>query len=212
MCVLLSPVIWIRQLHAASTKSAIVDSIAVHIEGVGVITRMELVQYAALSSVIDYGYDNSIKKLKEKQFIKTYENKLIDRLLMLKDAQLLSIKNPGQTEVNNMIQDLKSMFPGEKYYNEFLKHYAITDAGLKKYMSDELILKQYIHDEISVLVNVNDTDIRDYYKNHITSFKGVSKEDAYKSIKQILHHKAYEKVLKSWIKTLKQHREIIILY
>ncbi|MCL5878947.1 MAG: SurA N-terminal domain-containing protein [Deltaproteobacteria bacterium] len=200
-------------LADASAKPVILDRIVASIQGAGVITEIQLEQYAAVRSVFESGYHKSAQEqLNDHQFMKSTLDMLIDRTLMLKDAQLLSIIQPGQEKVKNMVAQFRAKFNSENDFNDFLKRNAITPDYLNKYMTDELIVRQYLNDEIKMLVKVSNHDIEQYYENNKNAYNGISKKDAEKDIKALLLKKEYDKQLKSWIKTLTLNREIVIMY
>ena len=197
----------------ASAKSVIIDRIVASIQGAGVITDVQLVQYAAVNSVVESGYHKSLQEqLNDRRFMQSALDRLIDRTLMLKDAQLLSIIHPGQEQVKNMVAEFRAKFKSESDFNDYLKRYALSPDYLNKYMADELIVRQYLNDEIKMLVKVSNHDIDQYYNNNKAAYKGMSKKDAEKDIKAVLLQKEYSKQLKSWIKTLTLNREIMIMY
>ncbi|MCL4468669.1 MAG: SurA N-terminal domain-containing protein [Deltaproteobacteria bacterium] len=200
-------------LADASAKPVVLDRIVASIQGAGVITDIQLVQYAAVRSVFESGYHKSMQEqLNDRQFMKTTLDMLIDRTLMLKDAQLLSIIQPGQEKVKNMVAQFRAKFNSENDFKDYLNRYAITPDYLNKYMTDELIVRQYLNDEIKMLVKVSNHDIEQYYENNKNAYNGISKKDAEKDIKALLLKKEYGNQLKSWIKTLTLNREIIIMY
>ncbi len=190
----------------------IIDKVAASIQGVGVITSLQLMRYAAVNAVSEDGPSKGIQDMKDDEYIRSSLNQLIDKMLMLKDAKLLSIKTPDQKEVNILIEQFKAKFSSNINYDAFIRQYAINEDYLNKYMSDELIIKQYIYDEIRILVKISEKNIKAYYQNNKEAFKGLETADIDQQIKKILEQKEYDRQLKSWIKTLSLHREIIILY
>ena len=200
-------------LADASAKPVILDRIVASIQGAGVITEVQLIQYAAVRAVFESGYDKSVQEqLNDRRFMKSALDMLIDRTLMLKDAQLLSIIQPGQEQIKNMVVRFRAKFNSEKDFNAFLKRYAITPDYLNKYMTDELIVRQYLNDEVKMLVKVSNHDIDQYYESNKDAYKGIGKKEADKEIKALLLQKEYGKQLKSWIKTLTLNRDIRIMY
>jgi len=198
--------------YYAKANQIVIDRIVASIEGVGVITNVQLVQYAAITAVLDSGYNKAIEELKDPQYMRTSLDKLINRTLMLKDAQLLSLNKPGQQQIEDLIKQFKMKFNSETELEKFLKYYGITNNYLEKFMSDTLIVNQYLNDEVRVLIKVSNKDIEQYYKDNINAYKEMNKQDAEKSIKILLEQQAYDKQLKSWIKTLSLNRQIIIMY
>ncbi len=211
LCFIFAVALSIKQPYAHA-EQIMVDSIVASVQGAGVITNVQLVQYAAVSAVLKSGYDEAVKDLNDHQFMKMSLDKLIDRTLMLKDAQLLSITPPDQKDITDMIAMFRVKFKSDNDYNNYTKQYAITDGYLKKYMADTLIVRQYLNDEVKMLINVTNKDIEQYYESNRDKYNGISKQAAEKEIKALLEQKEYDKQLKSWIKTLMLHRQIIIMY
>ena len=109
-------------LADASAKPVILDRIVASIQGAGVITGVQLIQYAAVRSVFESGYHTSVQgQLNDHQFMKSTLDMLIDRTLMLKDAQLLSIIQPGQEKVKNMVAQFRAKFNSENDFNDFFR-------------------------------------------------------------------------------------------
>ncbi len=211
LCFIFSVLLFIKPSYAHA-EQIMVDSIVASVQGAGVITNVQLVQYAAVSAVLKSGYSEAVQDLKDHQFMKLSLDRLIDRTLMLKDAQLLSINPPDQQEITNMIARFRAKFKSDNDYNNYTKQYAITEVYLKKYMGDTLVVKQYLNDEVKMLINVTNKDIEQYYDSNRDKYKGMNKQAAEKDIKELLEQKEYNKQLKLWIKTLMLHRQIIIMY
>jgi len=203
-------IVWKPQNVVA--KEIIVDRIAASVQGTGVITTLQLIRYSAINAVIKTGYKKGTEELKNDQFIKASLNKLIDRILILKDAELLSIKPTDPQKIRGMIRRFKAKFESNRDYDDFAGQYDITENYLRKYMSEELTVKRYIYEEIRILVKVSNKDIQTYYMNNKEAYKGMKRRDANKKIKEMLEQKERKKQMKSWIKSLRLHREIIILY
>lgn len=196
----------------AHAQPIIVDRIAASVEGTGVITEMQLLQYAAVHTVLDSGYDQAVAMLGDHQYIQASLNSLINRTLILKDARLLSLQQPKQADVDAMVVRFRSRFKSGQEYDRYMKHYGLTRGYLVQYMTDSLIVRQYLNDEVRMLVRVSSADVERTYENNKDAYKGMSRNDALQEIKAQLEQQEYERQLKSWIKTLTLHREIIILY
>jgi hypothetical protein len=210
-CLLFAAVLSIK-LASAQAEPVIIDRIVASVEGSGVITNVQLVQYTAVSAVLESGYSKAVQDMENPGYMKSSLDRLIDRMLMLKDAQLLSIRPPDQGAVNTMISRFRSEFKSEGDYRDYMKQYVLTQDYLKKYMIDSLTVQQYLNDEIQMLVKVSSADIEQYYENNREAYRGMTKQDAEKDIHALLKQKEYNQQLKSWIKTLMLHREIIIMY
>jgi hypothetical protein len=212
MAIVTEPLFLLSRPSFASADPIVVDRVVASIQGVGVITSLQLIRYAAVNAVSETGYRKGMQEMQDDTFIRSSLNGLVDRTLMLKDAQLLSIKTPDMQEINVMVGQFRARFNSNNEYEAFMKKYAMDADYLNRFMSDELIIKQYINDEISMFVKISDEDVRTYYENNAEAFKGQTMEDADRHIKELLEQKEYDKQLKSWIKTLSLHRGIIILY
>lgn len=211
LSVLFAPGLFMKPTFAFA-QPVIVDKIAASIEGVGVITSLQLMQYSAISAVMDDGYEKCIGELKDPVYIRSSLNKLIDRMLMLKDAQLLSVKPPAPGIISGMVGQFKAKFKSDKDYDDFMKQYALSADYLSKYMSEELTINQYTYDEIKMLVHVSDKDVASYYKNNKEAYENMDRREAETKIRKLLEQEDYDRELKSWIKTLALHRGIIITY
>lgn len=191
-----------------------VDRIVASMQGVGVITSLQLVRYTAVDMVYEKGYERALldADMADDLFMRGSLNKLIDRMLILKDARLLSIRPPGREALEGMVRQFGKRFGSGAEYDGFMKRYAVTPAYLYKFMSDELVVRQYVYDEIKILVKISDRDVASYYANNRQEFKGQGRAVAYQRIRDMLEEKKYDEELRAWIKTLSLHREIIIMY
>lgn len=196
----------------AFANTTLLDRIVAYVEGVGVITDVQLIQYTAVNTILKSGYSKSIEELNNYSYMRSSLSRLIDRMLILRDAQLLSINKPKQQEINELIEEFKKKFHSPAEIETFMHKYAITDQYLKKFMSDKILVEHYLADEVWGLVRVSEKDVEQYYNNNLNAYKGMSKEEALREIKAFLEKQAYEKQLKSWIKTLTVNRQIIIMY
>lgn len=196
----------------AHAGPVIVDRIAASVEGAGVITEMELIQYAAVSTVMDHGSERAGTMLGDHAYMKSVLDDLIDRTLILKDARLLSMQQPRQADVDGMVARFRSRFKTVQAYDRYLQQYGLTPAYLNQYMTDSLIVRQYLNDEVRMLVRVSDAEVARVYENNKDTYTGMSRSDADKEIRAQLEQQKYRRQLKSWIKTLTLHREINILY
>ncbi|MGB9734990.1 MAG: hypothetical protein ACP5JP_01460 [bacterium] len=196
----------------AKGKPIVLDRIVASIEGVGVITNVQLIQYAAVNAVLKSGYSQSIEQLNNYDFMRTSLDRLIDRTLILRDAQLLSLSKPDQQEIDNLVGEFKKKFNSQIELEKFMHQYAITDKYLEKFMSDRMLVEHYLKYEVGMFIRVSDKDIEQYYNHNKVQFKNISWEEAKKTIKNFLEKQEYEKQLKAWIKTLTLNRQIIIMY
>lgn len=197
---------------SADSRTVTVDRVVASIEGVGVITSLQLMQYSAVSAVMDDGEEKAVEELRDKSYLRASLTRLIDRMLLLKDAQLLSIKPPAKSAIDDMVARFRAKFKSPADCDGFMKQYALGTDYLGRFMSEELMVKQYTDEEVRMMVHVSYRDVVSYYKNNEGSYGDMSRQDAEKKIRAMLEQREYDRQLKSWIKTLTLHREIIIQY
>lgn len=208
------PVFFAAGPSRAFAGPVVVDKVAASIQGIGIITSLQLVRYTAVDTVSRNGYDRAAlgSSMGNYQHMRASLDRLIDRMLILNDARLLSIQSPKQSAVHALVVQFGKRFSSTTEYDDFMRRYAITPAYIHTFMSEQLVVRRYTEDEIKMLVKVSDVDVRDYYENNKREFNGQGTGEAYRRIRKTLEKKEYDKQLSSWIKTLSLHREIIIMY
>lgn len=124
-----------------------------------VITRMR-------STLTGQELDRKIQEARE-----FYLNKMIEDLLLTSAARELKFE-VEETEIDEMINDVRKRFPSQQAYEQVLRDQGMSFKKLRDRFRNELLKQKAIDFKVRSRINVSPGEIKAYYDAHPGEFQG----------------------------------------
>jgi len=138
--------------------------------GNDVITTAELDQFLK-PQLMKYGkeYDKNEFDALSKQMRRTFLKRFIERKLLTQEADATHLEIPD-VEIQKEVDRIRSQFPSDNDFNEFLKKENMSLYDYKKLVRDDLRTKVLVHQKISKKILILPSEIHDFYQLNISEF------------------------------------------
>jgi len=138
--------------------------------GNDVITTAELDQFLK-PQLMKYGkeYDKNEFDALSKQMRQAFLKRFIERKLLTQEADATQLEIPD-VEIQKEIDRIRSQFPSDNDFNEFLKKENMSLYDYKKLVRDDLRTKVLVHEKVSKKILILPSEIHDFYQLNISEF------------------------------------------
>ncbi len=167
--ILLFSLLGIYPFIAFSAKSEQVSRVLAKV-GNDVITTVELDQFLK-PMLAKYGeqYNKSDFDNLTKQARRTALKQFIERKLLTQEAESLQINIP-EIEIKKEMERIRSQFPSDTDFDDFLKTKDISIDEYEKLIKDDLTTKVLVHEKVTKKILILPSEIHDFYQLHISEF------------------------------------------
>ena len=137
--------------------------------------------------------------------------KIIDRRLLLKEAEKFKITETSQDNKNiqKVLQDIKES-SGEDKFNRLLQEYELKETDLLNLIKNRIIVERFIDFRINFFVVVSDDAIKAYYNDHRDEYGDKVLDDISEQIKAILFKTESNRRLEDYLDQLRRNAKISI--
>jgi len=137
--------------------------------------------------------------------------KIIDRRLLLKEAEKFKITETSQDNKNiqKVLQDIKESL-GEDKFNRLLQEYELKETDLLNLIKNRIIVERFIDFRINFFVVVSDDAIKAYYNDHRDEYGDKVLDDVSEQIKAILFKTESNRRLEDYLDQLRRNAKISI--
>jgi len=137
--------------------------------------------------------------------------KIIDRRLLLKEAEKFKITETSQDNKNiqKVLQDIKES-SGEDKFNRLLQEYELKETDLLNLIKNRIIVERFIDFRINFFVVVSDDAIKAYYNDHRDEYGDKVLDDVSEQIKAILFKTESNRRLEDYLDQLRRNAKISI--
>jgi len=138
-------------------------------------------------------------------------HKIIDRRLLLKEAEKFKITETSQDNKNiqKVLQDIKES-SGEDKFNRLLQEYELKETDLLNLIKNRIIVERFIDFRINFFVVVSDDAIKAYYNDHRDEYGDKVLDDVSEQIKAILFKTESNRRLEDYLDQLRRNAKISI--
>ena len=138
-------------------------------------------------------------------------HKIIDRRLLLKEAEKFKITETSQDNKNiqKVLQDIKESL-GEDKFNRLLQEYELKETDLLNLIKNRIIVERFIDFRINFFVVVSDDAIKAYYNDHRDEYGDKVLDDISEQIKAILFKTESNRRLEDYLDQLRRNAKISI--
>lgn len=138
-----------------------------------IITLSDLIAYQTLVGPPNVSRDDAIQAL-------------IDRQLLLEEAERFAIADPPAAEVDSRIEAIVAGSGGPASFQERMAGLGWEQEALRAWAADDLRIAEFLDQRIYFFVLVSPQDIDAYYETHRAAFSGRSLDEAREAINQRL--------------------------
>lgn len=143
-------------LAPAAGAQQIVDRIVARI-GDGVITQSQIVELGRFQQLVDGKQQTSAERLRE----------LVQQWIVNHEATLNSFQAPSAQDVQRAYASLEKQFGSAAALAKQLKSVGLSDAEARQLLDRELFLNRYLDYKFRPEVQVDETQIQEYYRNSL---------------------------------------------
>ena len=138
--------------------------------GNDVITTAELDQFLK-PQLMRYGnqYNKSEFAALSKQMRQTFLKRFIERKLLTQEADATQLEIP-EVEIQKEVDRIRSQFPSDNEFNNFLKKENMSLYDYKKLVRDDLRTKVLLHEKVSKKILILPSEIHDFYQLNISDY------------------------------------------
>lgn len=181
------------------------------IERVAAVVNNRIITLSALNTAIEM---NKLKGgwglLDEKTMLEKALWGLIDRSLLISEAERFGMMKASDAEIVEAVNKIKNLYPAEPEFEEALSAMGIDMDDLQLYLREEIITNKFIDQRIRFFVKVSDEDIKRFYNEDLSRFNNKSIEEVKGEIEALLTEMETERRLDEYVKKLRSKAEIKI--
>ncbi len=191
----------IGTIFCDSGKTEIIDRIAVTV-GSDVITESELLRQIRLVA-----FQNGEKPVYSAEHKREIAGKLVEQVIIRREIDQSHYLNLSPPNIDAELAALKkARYPTDEIYGKALAEYDISDEEVRRQLQWQVTLVSFIDVRFRPEVQLQETEIRDYYnatylpdwRSHNTGAPP-SLEDAHQEIESILTAQRTENAMDRWL-------------
>ncbi|MDF1562679.1 MAG: hypothetical protein P1V51_06530 [Deltaproteobacteria bacterium] len=175
--------------------------------GERVVTRTELEFEARLVLVASGGVNAAFAEL-DAQTIASVQAYLINQLLILQEVERLGVFEVEPDEVSRELELLRQRFPSRQSFEVFLQSQDVSLDRVRAILERNLRVKRYLDTRVKMSVNVTDVDVRAFYEQEPTRFRGQPLERVREVIRGYLFEQRYKDAVQALMERLRKHGEV----
>jgi hypothetical protein len=181
------------------------------IERVAAVVNNRIITLSALNTAIEM---NKLKGggglLDEKTMLEKALWGLIDRSLLISEAERFGMTKASDAEIIEAVNKIKNSYPTEPEFEGALSATGIDMDNLQLYLREEIITNKFIDQRIRFFAKISDEDIKRFYNENLSRFNNKAIEEVRGEIEAVLTELEAEKKLDEYIKKLRSKAEIKI--
>lgn len=136
---------------------------------------------------------------------------IIQRKLVLKDAERLTLVEIPDNDVQNEFIVFKKRFGTFEKYELFLKKTGFTDNYVKERIKEKLTISSFLEKRIAMASFVRSDEVEGYFRENFESFKGKQLKDVADEIREKLFAIKFQTRLEEYIQELRQRYPVAIV-
>ncbi len=195
---------------AALCRAEIIDRIVVTVDN-HVITQSDV-----LAAIRSAAFLNGDKPDLSAANRRTAATRLVDQALFAHEMELTHYLQPAPEEMEEPLKVAKARFASDAAYKSALAAFGIDEAALKNALKNQLALLRFIDLRFRPEVQVQDTDVEQYYKTVFlpeARRREITPEPSFEQVRaqceQALTEKAIDERLERWLKAARSRARIV---
>jgi hypothetical protein len=137
--------------------------------------------------------------------------KLIDRVLMLREVDRYAPPEPSADVVESRLAVARSRFPSPEAFAAALAAGGMTEQRLRGWVRDDYRIAGYLEQRFAAAGTPTDQEVSDYYNEHLDEFQrgGLTFEQAGGLIRDRLAAERRGELITDWVSDLRRRTEIV---
>ncbi len=183
-----------------------VDGIAARIED-DIITESEVRELTAFQKLVDGRAKSRIEVIQE----------LADQWIVRGEAAVAAFPPPSPADVDRAYEQFIKQFPSPQEFQTRCKAVGLTEAAIRRILSQQLFLSHFIDYRFRPAAQVDDKQIEDYYRDEFApQLKAKNQavpafEDVEDTIREVLVQRAISDRAAKWLDDTREHLKIDIV-
>jgi hypothetical protein len=142
--------------------------------------------------------------------------RLIDRRLMLIEADRWAVPEPGESLVNARLSAVERRFKDALAFEIALNQSGLTREELRRHLRDDLRIEGHIEQRFSTSLPVSDDDVVRYYREHPEEFVRDGQSRPFDEVRETARARIVESQraasIAQWIEGLRRRGAVQLLY
>ncbi len=135
---------------------------------------------------------------------------LIDRSLLINEAERFGMANVSDTEITEALTEVKKEFPSEVEFTKALERWGMDIEEFKSQLREQITSVRFVNQRIRFFVRVSEEDIKKFYNDNLSRLNNKTIDEVRGEIEAILTERETAKKLEEYIKKLRSKAEIRI--
>lgn len=142
--------------------------------------------------------------------IEAATERLIDRVLMLREIQHYAPAEPADAALARSEEEVRARFPSAEAFARALETSGFTEARLRAWLRDDLRIAAYLEGRFAAAEEASDEEVAAYYEAHRAEFErdNVELNSAQPLIRERLGGARRRELVGAWLADLKRRVEI----
>lgn len=141
---------------------------------------------------------------------------LIERRLMLAEAERYAPPEPSDADVNLRLEQVRLSFPSADAFRAVLAQTGLDEAQLRRHVRDDLRIDAYLQQRFGSAVQPSEEQTLDYYRAHPDQFSRAGTlrpyDDAHDDARRALVAERRRALIRDWVAGLRRRADISVLY
>ncbi|MEK6681194.1 MAG: SurA N-terminal domain-containing protein [Nitrospirota bacterium] len=135
---------------------------------------------------------------------------LIDRNLLINEAERFGMTNVSDTEITEALTEIKKGFSSETEFIRALEKWGMDLEEFKSQIREQIISVMFVNQRIRFFVRISEEDIKKFYDGNLSRFNNKTIDEVRGEIEALLTERETAKKLEEYIKKLRSKAEIKI--
>ncbi len=188
------------------------------VERVAAVVNNKIITLSALNAAIEIKKLTPTPLLPPLQRGDTDENsirketlwELIDRNLLINEAERFGMTNVSDTEITEALTEIKKGFSSETEFIRALEKWGMDLEEFKSQIREQIISVMFVNQRIRFFVRISEEDIKKFYDGNLSRFNNKTIDEVRGEIEALLTERETAKKLEEYIKKLRSKAEIKI--
>ena len=143
-------------------------------------------------------------------------HRLIDRRLMVGEADRYAPPEPTEAEIDAAVAAIRARYKDALGFDEALEQTVMSAEGLRRYVRDSLRIEAYLQQRFASLVEPSDAEAMVYYREHAAEFTAGGQLRPFDEVREAARRQVIEQrraaFVREWVDGLRRRASLVILY
>ncbi len=183
------------------------------VERVAAVVNNKIITLSALNAAIEMkqiAHKEPAEAKDENTIRKETLWELIDRNLLINEAERFGMANVSDTEITEALTEVKKEFPSEAGFIKALEKWGMELEDFKSQIREQITSVRFVNQRIRFFVRISEEDIKKFYNGNLSRFNNKTIDEVRGEIEALLTERETAKKLEEYIKKLRSKAEIRI--